>query len=116
MHSAKSTYSILYETASINVPGPSQAACQTSVSYRMSWCRINMRISLHTGLREAAGVWESGARGDWGPADKHRVRWRSKDGDGGLDTPLTRALKDPLFLYRLRATMLWNYLKLRSSR
>jgi hypothetical protein len=46
----------LYEMGSINSLGPSQATFQTSVPYHMSWCRINMRISLHTGLREAAGV------------------------------------------------------------
>jgi hypothetical protein len=95
VHSAQATYSILYETASINFLGPSQAAFQTSVPYHMSWCRMNMRISLHAGLREAAGVWEGGARGDPGTAHKHRVRWRSKDGAGVLYTALTWTQEAP---------------------
>ena len=68
MHSAQATYSILYETASINFLGPSQAAFQTSVPYHMSWCRMNMRISLHAGLREAAGV--LGRRGSRRPGNR----------------------------------------------
>jgi hypothetical protein len=93
----KSTYSILYKTTSIIFLGPSQEVFQTSAPFNLSWCRINMRISLHTVIHEAAGVWEGGACGDPSTAHKHLVRWRSKDGGGGLDTPLPRQPRGSLF-------------------
>ena len=103
----ESISSILYETASINFIGPSQASFQTSVPYHMSWCRINTRLVAYGPPRDRGGLGRRGLR----RPENHSYAsgpWRSRYGGGDLDAPLTRALKSPLFLSRPRAKMLYG--------
>ncbi len=76
-NSAKSTYSILYRTASINSPAPSQEVFQTPTPYHLSRWRINIRIAAYgrpRGRRSRKARLVAISRAVAG----HRGRWKNE--------------------------------------